>query len=99
MLFLKPLAKAKQDGDPVHAVIAASGVNSDGRTKGLSMPSTAAQERLLREVYSEARLEAGDLVYIEAHGTGTAAGDPQEAGAIGRALGMPRGAGNPLRIG
>ena len=99
IVYLKPLARAKRDGDPIHAVIAATGVNSDGRTKGLSMPNTSAQERLLREVYSAAKLNPQDLVYLEAHGTGTAAGDPQEAGAIGRALGIPRGADNPLRIG
>ena len=99
VLYLKPLAQAKADGDRIHAVIAASGVNSDGRTKGLSMPSSAAQERLLRQVYGDAGLDPANLLYLEAHGTGTAAGDPQEARAIGRALGQARPPEQPLPIG
>lgn len=99
ILYLKPLAQAKADGDPVHAVITATGVNSDGRTKGLSMPSSEAQERLLRQIYARPDLDPSGLVYVEAHGTGTAAGDPQEARAIGRALGMQRAPDQPLPIG
>ena len=95
VLFLKPLAQAKADGDPIHATIVASGVNSDGRTKGLSMPSSAAQESLLRQVYGDAHLDPADLAYVEAHGTGTAAGDPQEAGAIGAGAGSGPAAGAP----
>ena len=99
VLFLKSLARAEADGDPIRAVIAASGVNSDGRTKGLSMPSSAAQEQLLLQVHRGAGLDPSDLVYLEAHGTGTAAGDPQEASAIGRALGQYRPSSKPLLIG
>ncbi|MCP5150267.1 MAG: SDR family NAD(P)-dependent oxidoreductase [Chromatiales bacterium] len=99
VLFLKPLAAAEADGDPVHAVIRATAVNSDGRTRGLSMPNASAQESLLRSLYGRRRrdLDPADVVYVEAHGTGTAAGDPQEAAAIGRALGTGRAA--PLPIG
>ena len=99
LLFLKPLARAKKDGDPIHAVIVGSAVNSDGRTKGLSMPSSDAQAELLRAAYANAEVAPESLTYLEAHGTGTAAGDPQEASAIGRVLGVARRAGEPLRIG
>ena len=99
LLFLKPLAQAKKDGDPIHAVIVGSAVNSDGRTKGLSMPSADAQAALLQTAYAQAGVEPASLAYLEAHGTGTPAGDPQEAGAIGRVLGTARGTGDPLRIG
>ena len=99
LVFLKPLSRARADGDRIHAVICASGANSDGRTKGLSMPNPDAQERLLRRVYAQAQINPSDLTYIEAHGTGTAAGDPQEASSIGRALGSVREDGSKLLIG
>src|SRR5262245_18176784 len=99
LLFLKPLRKARADGDPIHAVIIGSGVNADGRTKGLSMPRTEAQEGLLRSVYEQAKVAPESVRYVEAHGTGTAAGDPQEAAALGHALGVARGPANPLPIG
>ena len=99
VVFLKSLSQARRDGDPVHALILGAAVNSDGRTRGLSMPNPDAQERLLASAYADAGVDPRDLAYVEAHGTGTAAGDPQEARAIGRVLACGRGAGNPLPIG
>ncbi|HET9020062.1 MAG TPA: beta-ketoacyl synthase N-terminal-like domain-containing protein, partial [Acetobacteraceae bacterium] len=90
MLILKPLARALADGDAVHGVIHASGINQDGRTNGFSLPSRDAQAALLRRVYDEAGIDPDALCYFEAHGTGTAAGDPIEASAIGEALGRRR---------
>jgi acyl transferase domain-containing protein len=99
MLVLKTLDQARADGDPVRAIIVASGTNSDGRTSGLSLPNESAQKELLRTVYARARLEPGELRYIEAHGTGTAVGDPIEASAIGQAVAMARDHDDPLLIG
>ncbi|GJD00769.1 PKS-NRPS hybrid [Colletotrichum higginsianum] len=56
-LLLKPLSKAVRDGDPIHAVVRNSGVNSDGRTPGITMPSAAAQARLTAETYRAAGLD------------------------------------------
>ena len=98
VLVLKRLADAVADGDRVHAVIAGSGTNSDGRTSGLVLPSGDAQEALLRQVYDGFGLDPNDLAYLEAHGTGTPVGDPVECLAIGRALGARR-SGGPLPIG
>jgi acyl transferase domain-containing protein/NADPH:quinone reductase-like Zn-dependent oxidoreductase/acyl carrier protein len=98
VLVLKRLADAIADGDHVHAVIAGSGTNSDGRTTGLVLPSGEAQEALLRQVYGDFALDPDDLAYLEAHGTGTPIGDPIECRAIGNALGVCRSAG-PLPIG
>ncbi|WP_240800586.1 type I polyketide synthase [Streptomyces sp. ICN441] len=98
LVVLKRLADARADGDRVHAVILSSGANNDGRTPGLALPSSTAQEALLRQVYERAGLGPDDVAYLEAHGTGTPAGDPLEAEAIGRALGVDRGRG-PLPIG
>lgn len=98
VLVLKRLTDAMADGDRVHAVLAATGNNTDGRSTGMIVPSAETQEALLHTVYAEAAIEADDLVYVEAHGTGTQAGDPAEAEAIGRALGRRRSRG-PLPIG
>ncbi|MEU1072720.1 MULTISPECIES: SDR family NAD(P)-dependent oxidoreductase [unclassified Streptomyces] len=93
LVVLKKLADAVADGDRIHGVILASASNSDGRTMGLALPSAEAQEDLLRSVYEQADVSPDELVYLEAHGTGTLVGDPLECRAIGRALGRRRTAG------
>ncbi|KAF5858310.1 hypothetical protein ETB97_004590 [Aspergillus alliaceus] len=89
-VVLKTLSDAIADRDHIEAVIREVGVNHDGRTKGLTMPSATAQAALIRETYARAGLdptkEADRCQYFEAHGTGTKAGDPQEAEALMRAF-------------
>src|SRR5207248_3285914 len=97
VVLLKPLKQALADGDPIRAVIRGTGVNSDGRTIGLSMPSDAAQAALIQSVCNSAGVAPDDLTFFEMHGTGTPAGDPIEAAAVGRALGQVRQ--QPLPIG
>jgi phthiocerol/phenolphthiocerol synthesis type-I polyketide synthase C len=99
VVLLKPLARALADGNRVLAVVAGTGVNSDGRKPGLTVPSHEAQAELLREVYGRAGIAPEDIDYFEAHGTGTAVGDPLEARAIGEAIGRHRPPENPLPIG
>lgn len=96
VVVLKPLEAALRDGDAVRAVILASGVNAAGRTNGISLPDGAAQAALIRQVREEAGLDADDIGYFEAHGTGTPVGDPIEAHAIGQGIGPRR---QPLPIG
>lgn len=99
IVVLKPLAKAVADGNRICALIAGSGLNCDGRTGGLTVPSAEAQASLLRETYARAGIDPAEIDYLEAHGTGTVVGDPIEARALGEALGKRRPAGSPLRIG
>src|SRR5713101_994376 len=96
-IILKPLQQALADGDRIRAVILGTGVNSDGRTIGLSLPSEAAQAALIRAVCARAGVAPDDLAFFEMHGTGTPAGDPIEATAVGHALGQARR--DPLPIG
>ena len=88
---------ARRDKRMIHATIAGWGTNSDGRTVGLSMPSSESQSVLLKQVYDRFKLDPEDLSFVEAHGTGTRVGDPAEAFAIGKLLGVRRQA--PLPIG
>src|ERR1700737_4215633 len=90
VMILKPLAAAVAPKSRIHGVVRASGVNSDGRPMGLSLPSQSAQASLLRAVYRTAGIAADDLAFFEMHGTGTAAGDPIEAAAVGHPLGQSR---------
>lgn len=85
-LLLKPLRRAIADNDHIECVIRNTGVNQDGRTKGITMPSATAQAALIRSTYEGCGLslnrEDDRPQYFEAHGTGTPAGDPIEAEAI-----------------
>ncbi|KAL7772833.1 hypothetical protein CFE70_002796 [Pyrenophora teres f. teres 0-1] len=92
-LVLKRLEDALADGDYIECVIRETGCNSDGRTSGITSideyiarPSPVAQAALIRETYARAGLDPACAMdrpqYFEAHGTGTAAGDPVEAEAI-----------------
>ncbi|WP_232628647.1 type I polyketide synthase [Methylobacterium sp. Leaf118] len=97
VLILQSAEAAARSGRTVRGVIAASGVNSDGRTTGITLPSGNAQGALLEQVYREAGIDLDRIAFVEAHGTGTPVGDPIEASAIGEKLGKPRHA--PLPIG
>ncbi|MGW1196530.1 SDR family NAD(P)-dependent oxidoreductase [Streptomyces sp. NPDC002536] len=99
LLVLKPLDRALADNDRIHAVIVATGTNSDGRTPGLAQPSAQAQAALLCQVYGPSGPDARELVYMEAHGTGTPVGDPLECEAISTALTGRCSAQLPLPIG
>jgi acyl transferase domain-containing protein/NADPH:quinone reductase-like Zn-dependent oxidoreductase/acyl carrier protein len=99
MVLLKRLDDALRDGDHIRAVIAGTGVNQDGRTDGITVPSALAQETLIRDVYTRAGVPLDAVRYVEAHGTGTPVGDPLEATALGRTLGAHRPPDAPLIIG
>lgn len=98
LYLLKRLEDAERDGDVIHAVIDAVGCNSDGMTRpGMSFPNVEGQKQLLSEIYGERGFDPESLSYMEAHGTGTAAGDPVEVHSIGEVIGRKRSA--PLLVG
>ncbi|MCB5197363.1 type I polyketide synthase [Deefgea salmonis] len=99
IFVLKDYDLALADGDPIIAVVAHSGVNTDGKKNGLTVPSCSAQAELLKQTYAKAGIAASEIDYLEAHGTGTAVGDPIETRAIGLALGQHRSSESPLLIG
>ncbi|SIR68252.1 beta-ketoacyl synthase N-terminal-like domain-containing protein [Fluoribacter gormanii] len=83
-VYLKPLAQALKDNDPIYAVIKASGVNQDGQSNGITAPNGLAQTELMQQIYTSYGLSTNDLAYIETHGTGTELGDPIEVHALQR---------------
>jgi acyl transferase domain-containing protein/NADP-dependent 3-hydroxy acid dehydrogenase YdfG/acyl carrier protein len=97
VVVLKTLERAIQDGDRVYAVLVATGVNQDGRTPGMAMPSEDAQRNLCQRVLQSSGLRPDDIGYVEAHGTGTRAGDPIEVRALGATYGGDRN--EPLLVG
>lgn len=99
VVVLKPLAAAWRDRDPIYALIRATGINQDGLTAGISLPNQEAQERLIATVYQQAGIAPGEVQYIEAHGTGTKAGDPVEARALHRVLSVGRVPGQQCLVG
>jgi acyl transferase domain-containing protein len=99
VLVLKRLEDAVHDGDRVLALIRGSAVNQDGRSSGLTVPSGAAQERVIREALLSAGLSPVDVGFVEAHGTGTSLGDPIEVRALAAALCDGRTRERPLVVG
>ncbi|KAK2003782.1 putative polyketide synthetase [Colletotrichum falcatum] len=89
-VVLKTLSQALADGDDIECIIRETGINQDGKTPGITMPSAKAQASLIRSTYARAGLDlrkASDRPqFFEAHGTGTPAGDPIEAAAISNAF-------------
>jgi acyl transferase domain-containing protein len=99
VIVIKRLEDAIRDGDRIRAVIRGSAINQDGASGGLTVPNGVAQQRVITEALQRAGVTAGDVGYLEAHGTGTSLGDPIEVQAAAAVLGDGREAGQPLLIG
>ncbi|MGG1946945.1 SDR family NAD(P)-dependent oxidoreductase [Trinickia sp. NRRL B-1857] len=86
MLFLKPLSAARRDGDHIYGLIVGSAQNHGGRANSLTAPNPVAQARLIERAFKDAAVDPRTVGYIEAHGTGTALGDPIEIEGLRRAF-------------
>ena len=86
VVVLRPLEDAERDGDVIHGVIIATGINHGGKTNGYTVPNPTAQAALVREAIDRAGIDAGAIGYIEAHGTGTDLGDPIEIAGLEQAF-------------
>ena len=82
LFALRRLDDAERDGDTVYAVIRGVGTASDGRGGAIYAPMSSGQVRALRRAYEAAGFEPDTVGLIEAHGTGTIAGDAAEVAAL-----------------
>ncbi len=99
LVVLKKLSEAERDGDNIYALIRATGCNQDGRTDGITVPNPQAQQALIRKVTAKAGVALNQIQYFEAHGTGTAVGDPIEMSAIGGTVGQAQAEGKTCLVG
>ena len=99
MVVLKRFSDAISDGDNILGVIRGSAVNQDGPSSGLTVPNGAAQMAVIRQALENAKVKPEQISYLEAHGTGTALGDPIEVRGINNVLCKDRSTDNPLMVG
>ncbi|OTA58590.1 ketoacyl-synt-domain-containing protein [Hypoxylon sp. EC38] len=99
IVVLKRLQDAIRDNDNIRGVIRGSSVNQDGRTPGITLPSSEAQLRNIKSVYKRAGLPVDSTAYVECHGTGTQAGDFRELKAISDGFCAQRTSANPIYVG
>ncbi|KQV43996.1 MULTISPECIES: type I polyketide synthase [unclassified Rhizobium] len=96
VFVLRRSDRARQEKDRSYAKIVATGVNSAGRTNGISLPSRESQANLLRAIYDGNNIDANQVAFVEGHGTGTKVGDPAEVWSIGTVIGANRRAPVPI---
>ncbi len=99
VVVLKSLADAVHSGDRIYGVIRGSAINAGSAHAGITVPSESAQADVITRALANAGLGPEEIGYVELHGTGTAVGDPVEAGALGAVYGNARGRGAALGVG
>jgi acyl transferase domain-containing protein/NADPH:quinone reductase-like Zn-dependent oxidoreductase len=88
-VVIKRQSDAVRDGNRIRCVVRATGSNHDGTKKGITVPSSEAQEDMIRRTYQLAGLNPDDTHFFECHGTGTKVGDPNETRAVGNVFATP----------
>jgi acyl transferase domain-containing protein/acyl carrier protein/SAM-dependent methyltransferase len=99
VIVLKRLSDAEKDGDNILALLRGSAVNQDGPSGGLTVPNGPSQVKVIKSALENAAIDPSDIGYIEAHGTGTALGDPIEMSAIEKVfVGSSSNRKHPLQV-
>ena len=99
VVVLKRLSDALADGDNILALLRGSAVNQDGRSAGLTAPNRRSQQAVIQQALDNAGIEPAQISLLEAHGTGTALGDPIEVEALAGTFGSSRPAGGACALG
>lgn len=84
-LVLESADRAERRGAHVYAELAGYGNASDA--SNISRPDAGGQVRAMRRALADARLDAAEVEYLNAHGTATQVGDVVETNAIKEAFG------------
>ncbi|PAK14698.1 hypothetical protein CJO66_10920 [Burkholderia ubonensis] len=98
VVILRLRDDAQRAGDRIHGVVLGCAVNHGGKVNGYTVPNPQAQAALVRASLDDAGVAGDSVSYIEAHGTGTALGDPIETRALDAAFSLAQ-ASAPLAIG
>ena len=72
---------------------------SDGKSASITAPNGSSQELLIKKDLKESGINPSGIDYIEAHGTGTALGNPIEIEALAEVFAKPRIKSRPLMVG
>ncbi|MBV8083473.1 MAG: acyltransferase domain-containing protein [Chloroflexi bacterium] len=99
MFVLKRLEDAERDSDRIYAVIRGLGSASDGRFSSIYAPRSEGQARALKRAYANASVTPDSIGLIEAHGTGTVAGDLVEVTTLRKVFGEGHARPNQVALG
>ncbi len=99
MVVLKRLEDAERDGDRIYAVIRGIGSSSDGKYKSIYAPRPSGQSLAIKRAYRDAAIQPETIGLLEAHGTGTKAGDPAEFSGLTAVFGHPNGRKQTIALG
>ena len=81
-LILKRRRDAERDGDRIYAVVQGLGLASDGRGRGLAVPSARGHARAIRRAYRRSGIDPATVMLVEGHGLGVPAADRAELRAL-----------------
>ncbi|MGA5507027.1 SDR family oxidoreductase [Streptomyces umbrinus] len=90
LVVLKRLSKAQEDGDQVLGVLRAFGSSSDGKGKAIYAPNSAGQSLAVQRALENGDVNGDDVDWINAHATGTPAGDLAEFSTLREHFGTAR---------
>lgn len=85
-VLLKPLSRAKKDGDHIYAVILGSHINHGGKTNGYMVPNPNAQCNLIVENFKNCGVDPRTISYVESAANGSNLGDPIEVSSLSKAF-------------
>lgn len=85
-ILLKSLSAAITDNDHIYAVIKGTAINHGGHVNSLTAPNPIAQSDVIIAACENGDIDVDTIDYIEAHGTGTALGDPIEINGLKKAF-------------
>lgn len=84
-VLLKPLSEAIKDNDHIYGVIKATAINHGAKASGYTVPNPVAQGEVIETAIKNSGVNPRTISYLEAHGTGTALGDPIEVDGLEKA--------------
>ena len=87
VLILEERERAVARGAPIYAEVLGYGVSNDGHHMTAPRPDGSQAARAMRLALADAQVDAGDIEYVNAHGSSTPLNDPTETLAVKQVLG------------